>query len=157
LFFTEKKEGQRNILFSLSKGSGLTYEFIQGGQTMASKAKANNKGQEVIFAPGTRQEQVHPSLATLTRMPLALPVAKAPKADAKKDFILGLLQEAGSQGITWVAIQAALLARYGQAPKKRAVLYAILAGTVYHKTLGAKGVVTYAFGKAPKNGKSKAK
>jgi hypothetical protein len=126
---------------------------------MATKAKTNSKGTgQVLFAPGTRHQGITPSLATLNRQPLALPVAKGKaQGQDKKEFILGLLQQAGARGITWASIQASLRAEFGQAPKKRASLYGVLAGIPWHKSTGAKGQVTYYLGKTPKRGKTKAK
>jgi hypothetical protein len=124
---------------------------------MATTAKTNRKGKgQVLLAPGTRYEQVHPSITTLVRKPLALPAAKVkPQGLDKKQFILGLLQEAGAKGLTWANIQAQLKAKYGSAPKKRASLYAVLAGQPWHKTTGARGEVNYFLGKQPKRGKAK--
>jgi hypothetical protein len=124
----------------------LLFKWLRRTHTMATKAKNKGKGQ-VLFAPGTRHQGITPSLATLNRQPLALPVAKA---QDKKEFILGLLKGAGAQGLTWAAIQASLRAEYGSAPKKRAVLYALLGGVQWHKTGGEKGVVSYYLGKDPR-------
>ena len=122
---------------------------------MATK-KVNGKGKgkaeaQVTFPIGTRHGGVYPSIETLNRAPLAAISAQAkPKQDDKSEFLLGLLKEAGSQGITWSEMQAALKEKFGAAPKKRHSLYAVLQGKVWHKTTGAKGVVTYFLGKAPK-------
>jgi hypothetical protein len=118
--------------------------------TMAKKV-ANNKGQrEVTFAPGTRHSGVHPTLATLTRQPLAAIPATKTKADPKGDFLLNLLTEAGANGITWAAMQQALKEKFGAAPKKRHSLYAILHGRQWYKVTGQRGVVTYYLGREPK-------
>jgi hypothetical protein len=123
---------------------------------MASKAK-KNKVQETIFAPGTRHETIKPSLATLTRLPSPINgKAKASPGQDKQQFVMGLLQSAGAEGITWAAIQAELKAKFGMAPKKRHLLYAVLNGVVHYKVTGSKGVVVYHLGKAPRKAKAKA-
>jgi hypothetical protein len=132
------------------------------GNTMASKRAANGrgKGQEVMFAPGTRHEYI-PTLASLTRVPIQdMTVMAMPDKVAsgqRKDFILALLTQAGPQGLTWGEIRQALIEAYGSAPKKRASLYALLSGVQWFKTTGAKGVVTYHLGKEPRRGKGKSK
>jgi hypothetical protein len=120
---------------------------------MATK-KSNGKGKgkeqaQVVFPIGTRHETVRPSMATLSRMPSPVNGKAKPKDD-KSEFLLGLLKEAGSQGVTWVELQAQLKAKYGLAPKKRHSLYRALKGQVWHKTTEAKGIVRYFLGKAPK-------
>lgn len=109
-------------------------------------------GSKAPFTVGTRHNGIAPSLATLTRMPLALPVkapAKAPGQGTKSQYIIALLTAAGSKGLTWAAIQAALIAKFGNAPKKRRTLYLLLQGTQHYRTTGAAGVKTYFLGKAP--------
>jgi glutathione peroxidase-family protein len=63
----------------------------------------------------------------------------------KSEYILSLLQQAGEQGITWPAIQDALRANFGGAPKKRRIFYSLLNGCKWHKTTWPKGIVTYYF------------
>jgi hypothetical protein len=126
---------------------------------MASKKMNKGRGQEVTIVPskGTGQGRyaygsVAPSISTLTRQPLAI-LAK-PKDD-KSDFLLGLLREAGSQGITWAQMQQALKEKFGAAPKKRHSLYAILHGRQWYKVTGQRGIVTYHLGREPKKRGSK--
>jgi len=111
----------------------------------------NNAG----YGKGTGQARyghgdVVASLTALNRAPLAIPAQAKPKQDDKSYFLLGLLQEAGKDGITWAEMQAQLKAKYGLAPKKRHSLYLALKGQVWHKATEAKGVVRYFLGKAPK-------
>ena len=73
---------------------------------MASKRAVNkDRGQDVLFAPGTRHEGVYPTLSTLTRQPIQdMPVMAMPTEAAsgqRREFILALLTQAGPQGITW--------------------------------------------------------
>jgi hypothetical protein len=126
---------------------------VKEGFEMASKRAANHKGQGVTFAPGTRHNGVHPSLSTLTRLPLDIPMGAMPTratVGARREFILALLTQAGAKGITWAEIRADLIKAFGSAPKKRAALYSLLSGQVYHKVVGSKGVVAYVLGKAPR-------
>jgi hypothetical protein len=120
---------------------------------MATK-KANGKGKgkeqaQVVFPIGTRHETVRPSLATLTRLPMPVNGKAQPKED-KAGFILGLLQAAGAQGITWEQIKAELVTKFGMAPKKRHLLYSVLKDRTWYKITGQRGVVVYHLGKAPK-------
>jgi len=121
---------------------------------MASKRAANHKGQEVTFAPGTSHNGVHPSLSTLTRLPLVdMEVGAMPSkatVGQRRELILALLTQAGPQGLTWGQIRADLIAAYGSAPKKQASLYSLLSGVQWFKTTGAKGIVTYHLGRAPR-------
>jgi len=121
---------------------------------MATK-KVNGKGKgkaeaQVTFPIGTRHGGVYPSIETLNRAPLAAIPAQAKPKDDKSEFLLGLLKEAGSRGVTWSELQAQLKAKYGMAPKKRHSLYLALKGQVWHKATEAKGIVRYFLGKAPK-------
>ncbi len=100
---------------------------------------------------------VAPSMATLLRRPLAPPAngkakAKAPGED-RQAFVLGLLEQA-TEGLTWSQIQAELISKFGQAPKKRGILYDVLKDKSWHKTTEDKGIVRYFLGKA-KRRKSK--
>jgi hypothetical protein len=143
-----QREAKETFYFHFRKGLASLIELFKEDTDMATK-KHTVKGQEAIFALGTRHEKVHPSLATITRQPLAIPVKGQAKA-AKKKFISDLLQGAGPKGITWPAIRQALVTEYGQAPKKRAILYALLGGVSWHKSIGERGIVTYHLGKARK-------
>jgi hypothetical protein len=92
--------------------------------------------------------------ATAIRLPLAVN-ATAKKGQGqgngqKSQYMLALLQMAGNKGITWQAMQAALTAKFGNAPKKRRSLYLLLANLTWHKVTGANGVCTYFLGAAPK-------
>ena len=116
-----------------------------------------DNGKKVVqptYGKGTGQARyghgdVVASLTALNRAPLAIPAQAKPKDD-KSEFLLGLLKEAGSRGVTWSELQAQLKAKYGMAPKKRHSLYLALKGQVWHKATEAKGIVRYFLGKAPK-------
>jgi hypothetical protein len=73
----------------------------------------------------------------------ATPNAMAPVQGTKSQYMLDLLQQAGKDGLTWEAIREALIAKFGNAPKKRRSLYLLLEGRPWHKKTGANGVVTY--------------
>jgi hypothetical protein len=154
-------KGKETLSFSFRSLSLSCFIWSRRSKAMASKrAKANHKGKgQEPYPPGTKHEQVHPSLATLTRLPLQdIPVGAIPEKVAsgqRREFILALLQAAGGQGLTWGEIRADLIKVYGSAPVKRAALYSILAGVQYHKTTGPKGVVTYHLGRAPRRSKVK--
>jgi hypothetical protein len=121
---------------------------------MAGKKAVNKSKGQPQFPIGTRHSYA-PTLTTLIRTPVPLPfndMGKAP-AEAKREFIYGLLKAAGTKGITWPAIQQALTAKYGQAPKKRAILYSLLGGLQWHKGTGGGGIVLYRLGKPTRKAK----
>jgi hypothetical protein len=120
---------------------------------MASKQAPKKKGPgESPFPPGTRHGYA-PTLATLTRTPLAIPAsgrAAATESESRRQFILNLLTQAGKVGLTWAEIQSQLVAKYGSAPKKRSALYGVLSGLQWFKVVGSKGVVSYHLGRPPR-------
>jgi hypothetical protein len=84
---------------------------------MAGKKAVNKSKGQPQFPIGTRHSYA-PTLTTLIRTPVPLPFDgkdKAP-AEAKREFIHGLLKAAGAKGITWPAMQQALTAKYCPLP-----------------------------------------
>ena len=119
---------------------------------MATKKAVHKSNGQAHFPIGTRHSYA-PSLATLTRAPLAVNGQDKATTKAKREFIYGLLKEAGGKGISWPAIQEALVTKFGSAPKKRGILYSLLGGIQWHKETGQKGVVIYRLGRAGRKGK----
>lgn len=111
---------------------------------MANKKSNNNKKAVVPVAS-------HTALQTPKTVvqPWHKKTEPKPKED-KREFILSLLEQAGTQGITWQDIQAQLQTKYGMAPKKRHSLYVALDGKLWHKTTESKGIVRYYLGKPPR-------
>jgi hypothetical protein len=102
---------------------------------------------KIIEKTGISSIKAEPSPAKPTQK------ATASSRGAKTQYMLALLQQAGRQGITWASMQAALRAKFGNAPKKRRSLYLLLeAQPHWYKVTGRKGVVTYYLGKAPNKG-----
>jgi hypothetical protein len=121
---------------------------------MATKKAVNKSRGQHPFPIGTRHSYA-PTLSTLIRTPVNPTIngkGKAPTGN-KKEFIYDLLKGAGAKGISWPAIQQALIAEYGQALKKRSILYSLLGALSWHKETGGGGIVLYRLGKPTRKAK----